>query len=72
MGMTFDRCPIATLRDEQAAERELASDVMLFREHGVMPNAGGLLEQDARWVDALTLVGNEVAAIRSQAVPNGG
>ena len=72
MGLTFDRCPIATLRDEQAMERELASDVMTFREHHVMPNAGGLLDQDPRWVEALTLVDNEIAAIRTAAVPNGG
>lgn len=72
MGLTFDRCPIATLRDEQAMECELASDVMTFREHHVMPNAGGLLDQDARFTDALAIVDNEIAAIRTAAVSHGG
>lgn len=77
MGESFDRCPIATTRGEQKDEADLASDALAFREHHLAPNAGGLLDQDPRFLEALAIVDNTIAAIRNTPplppeVPNGG
>ena len=44
----------------------MVGDVALFREHGLPPRAGGLLDQSAQWYDALTIVDRELATIRAE------
>lgn len=68
--MQFDRCPKALVARDWSEEANLAGDAMTFREYRVPPSAGGMLDQDPRFLESLTIVDNEIARIK--AVPNGG
>ncbi|MEK0431090.1 MAG: hypothetical protein RL139_894 [Gemmatimonadota bacterium] len=56
----FDRCPKAWLRDEAAAPSLIISDYNWLKLHGVMPRAGGLLDQDPRFVEGATIITEEI------------
>jgi hypothetical protein len=58
-GQTFDRCPLAWVRDEAAAARAALDDWTMLKSHGVMLAAGGLLDQPASYVDALRVIDDE-------------
>ncbi len=59
-GVRFDSCPVAWL-SEHEEECMLVDDVIWLREHGVLPVAGGLLDQPARFVRAVAIVSNAIA-----------
>ncbi len=39
-------------------------DVRRFQNYNAMPNAGGVLDQDPRWVEALGIVDTQTVAVR--------
>lgn len=62
---SFDRCPKAWLRDDAPRSREDLDDWRMLRHHGVMLEAGGLLDQPARYVDAVQVIDGELSACRA-------
>jgi hypothetical protein len=50
---------------EAAEAMELIVDVIAFREHGVMPNAGGRHDQDPRWLQAADIFGVAILEIEA-------
>lgn len=71
MSASFDQCPKAWLRDTAPLEVQLVGDALFFREHRALPNAGGMLDQDPRFLEALTIVDGEVRALQQAAANNG-
>jgi hypothetical protein len=61
----FDRCPHAWLRDEARAEADLVDDVLFYERDGILPHAGGRLDQSPAFVEALTIVREERAGIEA-------
>jgi len=66
----FDRCPHAWLRDEAKAEADLVEDVLFFESDGVLPHAGGRLDQSPAFIEALTVVRSERAGLKSNDSPD--
>jgi len=56
----FDRCPKAWLRDSAPAAQSLCADFRWLKVFGVLPAAGGKLEQDPRFIDAVEVLEGEV------------
>jgi hypothetical protein len=52
------------LESEARAEAQLIDDVLWFNNHGSMPDAGGRLDQDPRWVAAVPIVNAEIEIAR--------
>lgn len=71
MGLQFERCPKAMLANELAPEADLVSDALVFREHGLPPVAGGLLDQDPRFLEALAIVDREIAKLNASGADDG-
>lgn len=55
-GLSFDRCPKAWLRDSAAWCVSLLADYRWFTQHGVLPMAGGKMDQDPRFIDAVNVL----------------
>lgn len=47
------------------------ADLGFLREHGVLPRAGGRLDQDPRWLDAIDVITHESEQTR-RLMANGG
>lgn len=45
----------------------MIGDYQIFDGHGVMPRAGGLLDQDPRWVEGVKIIEGALAAVRKAA-----
>lgn len=54
--------------EAQAASRVI-SDWGWLQKYNILPKAGGLLEQDPKWVEAIELIGGEMA--RMEKAQNG-
>lgn len=63
-GQSFDRCPKAWLRDEAPSARENLEDWGMLQQHGIMLCGGGLLDQPARYVDAMRTIDVEIGRSR--------
>ena len=59
IGQAFDRCPRAWLRDQEAEVMTHIRDAGFLFEHGLLPEAGGILDQNARWLDAVQVIADE-------------
>lgn len=71
-GHRFQRCPRAWLRDEGAKVEDYIRDVGFFRAHGVMPEAGGLLDQHPRFLEAAEIIADEQSRVDAALVKIGG
>ena len=58
----FERCPRSWIRDEASEAAQTVNDVLWFHRYGQPPDDGGRLDQDPRWLDAVAIVDQEVAA----------
>lgn len=52
------------MRDEGASAHELIQDYFFLAQYGLLPNAGGMLDQPARFLEGVRLCGVEVARAR--------
>jgi len=66
-GGVFTRCPRAWLAEEAAEEADQMRDAMTYIDKGTMPGAGGWLDQDPRFVDAVELVQSTLNEIEKAA-----
>jgi len=60
LGLSFDRCPKAWLRDDAGPEVTDALEDWARAGRGALPLAGGYLDQPARFVEASRLIDAEV------------
>jgi hypothetical protein len=58
-GLSFRRCPKAWLRDDSLDSINLMRDYRWLRDHNILPRAGGKMDQDARYVDAVDIMAEE-------------
>lgn len=63
--MIFTRCPKSWIRDEAAAEARWVDEALWFLQWRALPDPGGMLDQDQRWLVAVEIVeGERVLALR--------
>lgn len=55
-GDRFDRCPKAWLRDEVGPLADLMEDAEVLRTQGLLPHAGGRLDQHPRFLEAVRVL----------------
>jgi hypothetical protein len=55
-GFMFPRCPTSWIRNEGAELSALYADAAMFIDRGVLPHGGGMLDQPARFLQALAIV----------------
>jgi hypothetical protein len=63
----FDRCPKAWLRDEGAAAQLAIDDFHFWRKYGVLPRAGGRLDQHPKFLEAVEIIEEEILAAKGRA-----
>lgn len=63
----FPRCPKAWLREDGAEATQFFSDYLWMRRYRETPNAGGKLDQTARFVHAVDVIEAEMFAIEEAA-----
>lgn len=61
----FDRCPKAWVREDVPFAAQYLSDYRWLKEYGVMPKAGGKIDQSPRFISAIDVIENEIARINS-------
>ena len=59
IGQRFDVCPQAWIRDEAVREADLVEDWDWFTRRGVLPNAGGRLNQSPLFLDSISVIEEE-------------
>lgn len=59
----FRRCPKAWLAHDAKREADTIGDVLAFQKWRLLPKAGGLHDQDPRFLEALDVVESETARI---------
>jgi hypothetical protein len=52
----FARCPRAWLLEDAREQYQLWRDYLVLRSHGIWPEQGGLLDQDPRFVSAVSTI----------------
>ena len=53
------------MRDDARTVRDLVDDVGLFRAHGLPPRGGGLLDQEAKFLEAVKIVESEIQKLQT-------
>lgn len=70
--MIFTRCPKSWIRDEAAAESRWVDEALWFLRWRVLPDPGGMLDQDQRWLVAVEIVeGERALAMRLEGLGDG-
>ena len=59
------------MSQDAVEEVALFVDVRRFQNHNAMPHAGGVLDQDPRWVEALSIVDTQTLLVREALQQNG-
>ena len=58
-GDKFDRCPKAWANQDMWIEQNWIVDFYRLQKTGILPRAGGWLDQDPLWADAVDVINGE-------------
>ena len=64
LGQSWDECPRKWIAREVPELMWWIADLGFLRDHHVMPRAGGRLDQDPRWLDAIDVITHESETTR--------
>lgn len=65
LGQRWERCPKAWLRDEGQEAMGMLADHTTFESTRILPRAGGMHDQDPKFVEALPLMREERELVRA-------
>jgi len=65
-GDLFDKCPKSWLHSDASGELALYSDYRWFADHATLPTAGGKLDQDPQFVEAVGIIEAVIAELRAK------
>ena len=51
------------MMNDASEELEYIADIAAYREHGAMPNGGGRLDQDPRWIQAEAIMQSTIEEV---------
>ena len=59
----FTMCPKSWIANEATEAAQAVSDYTMFKRFKTLPNAGGMLDQDARFFESIEIIDSEVAIV---------